>query len=245
MRSRVGVRSRSNRKGYAIVTGPHVFQEGNEGGFLAKHVSNSAGDPPVTRLKRAAKTAQREYVRLEDDPTVAAGAANKPTAESARPSMQEVFGPGGFLEKCMQGGFDPTTVSSDYEHRPGQLETAQMVQDAFESHHHAIVEAGTGTGKTLAYLLPAICSGRRVVISTATKSLQEQLYQKDIPFLQKHFAPNLKVAVMEKGPKFFFISKLSQIQEHTLLKSMRERYSFPHIKGIGKKTETGDRAELM
>ena len=63
--------------------------------------------------------------------------------------MREVFGPGGFLEKCMQGGFDPSTVSSDYEHRPGQLEMAEMVHDAFESHHHVIVEAGTGTGKTL------------------------------------------------------------------------------------------------
>jgi len=116
-------------------------------------------------------------VRFEDDPAAAA-------KESAKTSMQEVFGPGGFLEKCMQGGFDPSTVSSDYEHRPGQLAMAEMAHDAFERHHHAIVEAGTGTGKTLAYLLPAICSGRRVVISTATKSLQEQLYQKDIPFLQ-------------------------------------------------------------
>src|SRR3989441_4200512 len=244
MRSRVGVRSRSNRKGYAIVTGPHVLQEGNEGGFLAKHVSNSAGDPPVTKLKRAAKTAQREYVRLEDDPTVAAGAANKPTAESAKPSMQEVFGPGGFLEKCMQGGFDPTTVSSDYEHRPGQLEMAQMVQDAFESHHHAIVEAGTGTGKTLAYLLPAICSGRRVVISTATKSLQEQLYQKDIPFLQKHFAPNLKVAVMKGRSNFLCISKLNQMADQALLKGMEDLDAFRQIKDWAKLTETGDRAEL-
>src|SRR5438876_12142724 len=75
---------------------------------------------------------------------------------------------------------------------------AEVVHDAFETHHHAVVEAGTGTGKTLAYLLPAICSGRRVVISTATKSLQEQLYQKDIPFLQKHFAPNLKVRSEER-----------------------------------------------
>ena len=72
-----------------------------------------------------------------------------------------------------------------YEHRAAQLEMAELVHDAFTSKHHAVVEAGTGTGKTLAYLLPAICSGRRVVISTATKSLQEQLYQKDIPFLQK------------------------------------------------------------
>ena len=109
------------------------------------------------------------------------------------PAMEEVFGPGGLLERCMIGG---------YEHRAAQLEMAEMVHDAFDSRHHAVVEAGTGTGKTLAYLLPAICSGRRVVISTATKSLQEQLYQKDIPFLQKHFAPELKVAVMKGRSNF-------------------------------------------
>ena len=152
-----------------------------EGGFLSKRATNSEGDSATAKVRRAAKVVEREYVPLEDDPTVAAsapeGAADAPTTESNKPSMREVFGPGGFLEKCMQGGFDPSTVSSDYEHRPGQLEMAEMVHDAFESHHHVIVEAGTGTGKTLAYLLPAICSGRRVVISTATKSLQEQLYQ--------------------------------------------------------------------
>ncbi|HEU0370265.1 MAG TPA: DEAD/DEAH box helicase, partial [Candidatus Acidoferrum sp.] len=75
--------------------------------------------------------------------------------------MREVFGPGGMLEKSMFGG---------YEHRAAQLEMAEAVHDAFQGKQHAIVEAGTGTGKTLAYLLPAICSGRRVVISTATKS---------------------------------------------------------------------------
>src|SRR5256886_14912259 len=136
--------------------------------------------------------------------------------------MQEVFGPGGFLEKCMLAGFDRAAVGSDYEYRPAQLEMAELVHDAFEKHHHAIVEAGTGTGKTLAYLLPAICSGRRVVISTATKSLQEQLYQKDIPFLQKHFAPNLKVAVMKGGAKFFCISKLNQMADPGVLPRMEE-----------------------
>jgi len=158
--------------------------------------------------------------------------------------MRDVFGPGGFLEKCMKGGFDPTTVSSDYEHRPGQLEMAEMVHEAFESHHHAIVEAGTGTGKTLAYLLPAICSGRRVVISTATKSLQEQLYQKDIPFLQKHFAPNLKVAVMKGRSNFLCIAKINQMADQALLKGMDELDAFRQIKDWAKVTETGDRAEL-
>lgn len=158
--------------------------------------------------------------------------------------MREVFGPGGFLEKCMKGGFDRSVVSSDYEYRAAQLEMAELVHDAFESHHHAIVEAGTGTGKTLAYLIPAICSGRRVVISTATKSLQEQLFQKDIPFLQKHFAPNLKVAVMKGRSNFLCITKLNQTQDQALLKGIEEVDYFRQIKDWAKLTETGDRAEL-
>jgi ATP-dependent DNA helicase DinG len=163
---------------------------------------------------------------------------------SAKPTMHEVFGPGGFLEKCMTGGFDRSTVASDYEYRPAQLEMAELVHDAFETHHHAIVEAGTGTGKTLAYLLPAISSGRRVVISTATKSLQEQLYQKDIPFLQKHFAPHLKVAVMKGRSNFLCLSKLHQMQDQSLLKGMEEMDAFQQIQQWAKLTETGDRAEL-
>jgi ATP-dependent DNA helicase DinG len=164
--------------------------------------------------------------------------------KTSKPSMQEVFGPGGFLEKCMMGGFDRATVTADYEYRPAQLEMAELVHDAFETHHHAIVEAGTGTGKTLAYLLPAICSGRRVVISTATKSLQEQLYQKDIPFLQKHFAPNLKVAVMKGRSNFLCRAKLHQMADQPLLKGMEEIDAFRQIRDWAKLTETGDRAEL-
>ncbi len=110
--------------------------------------------------------------------------------------------------------------------------------------HHAVVEAGTGTGKTLAYLLPAICSGRRVVISTATKSLQEQLYQKDVPFLQKHFAPNLKAAVMKGRSNFLCRAKLHRMADQPLLKGMEEIDAFRQIRDWSKLTETGDRAEL-
>src|SRR5207237_3537583 len=145
------------------------------------------------------------------------GAAEAPVNGPAKPSMHEVFGPGGFLEKCIVAGFDRSTVSSDYEYRPAQLEMAELVHDAFELHHHAIVEAGTGTGKTLAYLLPAICSGRRVVLSTATKSLQEQIYEKDIPFLRKHFATNLKVAVMKGRASLLFLSNMHQMADSPML----------------------------
>src|SRR5712672_111143 len=157
------------------------------------------------------------------------------TDKKSPPNMQEVFGPGGLLERCMIGG---------YEHRRAQLLMAELVQDAFESRHHVVVEAGTGTGKTLAYLLPAICSGRRVVISTATKSLQEQLYQKDIPFLQKHFAPELKVAVMKGRSNFLCRAKLHQIADQPVLKGMEEMDQFRQIQDWSKLTESGDRAEL-
>src|ERR1700674_1254561 len=202
---------------------------------------NSAAGPSETKGKRAMHSAERGYVSREEDP--AAGGRALVEEEDARsgvagqegPSMRDVFGPGGFLEKCMYGV---------YEHRPAQLEMAEMVHDAFATHHHAIVEAGTGTGKTLAYLLPAIRSGRRVVISTATKSLQEQLYQKDIPFLQKHFAPNLKVAVMKGRANFLCISKLNQMEDQALLQGMEELDAFRQIKDLAKLTETGDRSEL-
>jgi ATP-dependent DNA helicase DinG len=193
----------------------------------------------VTRSK-----SERVYVPLEDDPTGARESAAESAAENPgsiaatsgeKVSMRDVFGPGGLLERCMIGG---------YEHRRAQLEMAEMVHDAFEKHHHAIVEAGTGTGKTLAYLLPAICSGRRVVISTATKSLQEQLFQKDIPFLQKHFAPDLKVAVMKGRSNFLCRVKARQMVDQPMLKGMDEIDAFRQIQDWARLTETGDRAEL-
>jgi len=213
---------------------------------LAKRVSKMAENP--TRKKHAqdesADVAERRYVSFDDEEASMTPRKAKPADDArddsdvpakAQVDMREVFGPGGLLERSMIGG---------YEHRVAQLEMAEMVHDAFQTRHHAIVEAGTGTGKTLAYLLPAICSGRRVVISTATKSLQEQLYQKDIPFLKKHFAPNLKVAVMKGRANFLCRSKLHQMAESPMLKGMEELDAFRQMREWAKLTETGDRAEL-
>src|SRR5271165_1634758 len=84
-----------------------------------------------------------------------------------------------------------------YEFREGQVQMAEAVEAALADKRHLIVEAGTGTGKTLAYLVPALKSGKRVVISTGTKNLQEQLFFKDVPFLQQHFSQPLKVCYMK------------------------------------------------
>ena len=74
---------------------------------------------------------------------------------------------------------------------------AEAVESALADKRHLIVEAGTGTGKTLAYLVPALLSGKRIVVSTGTKNLQEQLFFKDVPFLQQHFSRPLKVCYMK------------------------------------------------
>src|ERR1700739_5030968 len=163
-------------------------------------------------------------------PSVKASASPAPS-----PSMADVFGPGGMIEKCMPAG---------YEHRRSQLGMAELVEDAFRNKRHLLVEAGTGTGKTLAYLIPAIRSGRRVVISTATKSLQEQLFQKDVPFLQKHFAPNLKAALMKGRSNFLCREKVHQMAGQPVLKGIDEVDWFSQIKDWEKRTETGDRSEL-
>jgi ATP-dependent DNA helicase DinG len=160
----------------------------------------------------------------------------RPTAPDVKtPSIADIFGPGGAIEKFMPEG---------YEHRRSQLEMAELVEAAFQEKRHLIVEAGTGTGKTLAYLIPAIRSGRRVVISTATKSLQEQLFEKDIPFLQKHFAPELKVAVMKGRGNFLCREKVYRMGDQPMLKGLDEVDWFHQIRDWEKVTETGDRAEL-
>ncbi len=206
---------------------------------MAKREAAAVGRQACAAQRDTSPTAERRYVSADEEPARHENneaAAETPSADHKnQPNMQEVFGPGGLLERCMIGG---------YEHRRAQLLMAELVQDGFESRHHVVVEAGTGTGKTLAYLLPAICSGRRVVISTATKSLQEQLYQKDVPFLQKHFAPELKVAVMKGRSNFLCRAKLHQIADQPVLKGIEETDAFRQIRDWSKLTETGDRAEL-
>jgi len=156
------------------------------------------------------------------------------TAQSEEVTVERIFGPGGLLAKRHPG----------YEFRPSQLAMAQIADEAFEKHQHVVIEAGTGTGKTLAYLIPAIRSGRRVVVSTATKSLQEQLFQKDIPFLQKHFAPNLKAALMKGRANFLCRQKVHQLEGQPVLKGIDEIDWFAQIRDWEKLTATGDRSEL-
>ncbi len=157
--------------------------------------------------------------------------ASKKTTE--RVPLEKIFGPGGWLAR-----YHP-----NYEHRPTQLEMAEAVESAFENHQHLIAEAGTGTGKTLAYLIPLIRSGRRVVISTGTKNLQEQIFYKDLPFLKKLF-PNLRATLMKGRQNYLCRQKLYDLEKQPVLSGMEDVNQYAEIAKWEKTTTTGDRAEL-
>ncbi len=125
---------------------------------------------------------------------------------------------------------------------------AQAVEEALEKRRHLIIEAGTGTGKTLAYLVPAIRSGKRVIISTGTKNLQEQLFYKDIPFLEQALFPNgeakLKVCYMKGRGNYLCRKKLYDLTDQPVLSGLEEIEQYRAIAAWEKTSETGDRAEL-
>ena len=149
------------------------------------------------------------------------------------PSLHAFFAPGGILQQS----------SLPYESRPGQLTMARAVEQALEEKRHLIVEAGTGTGKTLAYLLPALRSGRRVVISTGTKALQDQLISRDIPFLESLLGP-LRVCVMKGRANYLCRHKLVTLTRQPVLTGLDHVRQLQQIQDWEQQTETGDRSEL-
>src|SRR5215204_2620993 len=152
--------------------------------------------------------------------------------------MLEVFGPDGLIARA----------HPEYEHRPGQIEMAWAVMRAFEEKRHLIVEAGTGTGKTLAYLVPAIAAALggngRVIVSTGTKNLQEQLMEKDIPFLQSVLPKPFSATYMKGRNNYLCLNRLAHAQSSPVLEGLDEVDYFEEIVHWSRESETGDRAEL-
>jgi ATP-dependent DNA helicase DinG len=132
----------------------------------------------------------------------------------------------------------------NYEFRSGQVEMAEAVESALNDKRHLIVEAGTGTGKTLAYLIPALLSGKRIIVSTGTKTLQEQLFFKDVPFLQQHFDRPLKVCYMKGRNNYACRQKIYDAENSPVLTGLEEVADFEIIREWEKTSEMGDRSEL-
>jgi ATP-dependent DNA helicase DinG len=150
------------------------------------------------------------------------------------PRARDVLGPGSPLSHALPG----------WEHREGQLAMAEAVEDALDRERHLFVEAGTGTGKTLAYLVPAVLSGRKVIVSTATRALQEQIFVKDLPLVVEALrgvGVPVRAALMKGLANYVCLRRLDEAR------ASGEHASDPELSRIVewlRETETGDRAEL-
>ena len=149
-------------------------------------------------------------------------------------SIEDVFKPGGVLSERL----------GDFEHRPVQQEMAAAVANAIGSGGQLVVEAGTGTGKTLAYLVPAILSGEKVVISTGTRNLQEQVFFKDIPFLRETLGIDFPAVMLKGRSNYLCPPRLARFLQTPMFKNDSEARSWDSVYEWSKKTSTGDRAEL-
>lgn len=143
------------------------------------------------------------------------------------------FSPGGALAQRLE----------NYEAREQQIEMAEAVEHALLHGEKLFVEAGTGTGKTLAYLLPAVRSGRRVLVSTATKTLQHQLMEKDIPLLRR-VAGKVDAVLLKGRQNYLCLSAYDRFVAAPSFRSADEERTWRRLKPWAESTETGDRAEL-
>ncbi len=156
-------------------------------------------------------------------------------------TLESILGPEGAIAR---------RLGEKYEHRPQQLEMAAAVEDAFANNHHLLVEAGTGVGKSFAYLMPAIDfairTKKRVVISTHTISLQEQLVNKDIPLIQSVY-PDEFTAVLIKGRSNYLCQRrLEQARgrQNYLFEDDRQLESLWAIEAWAQDTHDGSLASL-
>jgi len=153
--------------------------------------------------------------------------------------IEKVFGTGGLVSR----------FHDKYEYREGQVKMAAAIATAFTDKKHLMVEAGTGTGKTLAYLIPAIAAvirdKKRIIISTGTKNLQEQLMEKDIPFLQKILPNKFTAAYMKGRSNYACLYRIKKAENQPVLDGLEQMDHFRAISRWVNETATGDRRELV
>lgn len=147
-------------------------------------------------------------------------------------TVDGVLGPGGALSAVLPG----------YEHRPAQLAMARAVAAALESGHTLLAEAGTGTGKTLAYLVPAVLAGRRVVVSTATRTLQEQLMHRAVPLLRK-VGLDFSASMLLGRPNYLCAHRFEQFDRAPLFETPDAAAHWPQARAWAYATETGEKDE--
>lgn len=150
-------------------------------------------------------------------------------------SARDLLGPEGPLAKAIER----------YEERSGQLAMADAVERALSQDRVLVCEAGTGTGKTLAYLVPAILSGRKVVVSTATKALEDQIFTKDLPLLVNHLRLDPQAALVKGLGNYVCMRRWNELRSSPSGVGAQVARSLPLVETWVRETETGDVAELV
>lgn len=146
----------------------------------------------------------------------------------------DLLGPEGPLARALPG----------YEVRESQREMARMVEDALERGGVALIEAGTGTGKTLAYLVPAVRSHKRVIVSTGTRALQDQIVEQDLPLLRRHLAEPVEAAVMKGLTNYLCRRRYRELLDGPGAETPALARRLPLLMDWIERTEAGDLAEL-
>lgn len=149
--------------------------------------------------------------------------------------VEQAFSSSGFLAKIIEG----------YSPRQPQIDMAVEVATAIEKQSCLIVEAGTGTGKTFAYLIPALLADKKVIVSTGTKNLQEQLFHKDIPLIRKALATNAKIALLKGRANYLCVYRLDQYKHSRGQLDAMSLSDFVNVQKWAVSTTTGDIGELV
>ena len=149
------------------------------------------------------------------------------------PSLSDVFSPDGLLAESIPG----------YRLRPQQLEMAERIASAISDNKVLVAEAGTGTGKTFAYLVPALLSGGKVIVSTGTKNLQDQLFSKDIPTVRKVLGSPVQVALLKGRANYLCHYHLERAQADGRFFTREDAADAARVARFAKQTKTGDKAE--
>ncbi len=155
--------------------------------------------------------------------------------KSGRIDVDGVLGPGGALAAVLPG----------YEPRESQLVLARAVERALEKGQHLLAEAGTGTGKTLAYLVPALLSGKKVVVSTATRTLQDQVFFKDLPLLREGVGLDVDASLLKGRSNYLCAQRFEAFEARPLFASPDEATHWPAFRDWALQTQSGDRAETQ
>src|SRR5258705_3949955 len=147
-------------------------------------------------------------------------------------SLEKVFSPEGDLAAAISG----------YRERPQQLEMAQAIREAIDTSGVLVAEAGTGTGKTFAYLVPALLAGGKVIVSTGTKTLQDQLFDRDLPAVRRALTSGATIALLKGRAHYVCLYRLRRAAREGRFAPRDEPAPIRKIERFAKRSVTGDRA---